>query len=60
MNKNFQEVADYSTNRSGADLRYALNYDKLKALGWTQQKTLEDSLEKIIDFYGEILNDSAV
>lgn len=52
MNKNFDDVADYSTNRSGADLRYALNYDKLKDLGWTQKITLKESLEEIINFYG--------
>jgi len=53
MNKNFNDVADYSTNRSGADLRYALNYDKLKDLGWTQKITLKESLDEIIKFYGE-------
>ena len=60
MNKKFIDVADYSTNRSGADLRYALNYDKLKKLGWTQNKNLEDSLEDIISFYGDKINDSVI
>ena len=53
MNKNFDDIADYSTNRSGADLRYALNYDKLKDLGWSQQINLKDSLDEIIKFYGD-------
>ena len=53
MNKKFDDVVDYSTNRSGADLRYALDYEKLKKLGWSQQRTLEASLSEIIDFYGD-------
>mgnify|MGYP001231798600 CR=1 FL=1 len=51
MNKDFKEVADYSTNRSGADLRYALDYNKLKKLGWQQEKKLKESLGEIIDYY---------
>ncbi len=48
---NFNDFADYSTNRSGADLRYALDYEKLRNLGWKQQRKLKSSLQEIIDFY---------
>ena len=49
----FDDVADYSTNRSGADLRYALDYKKLKDLGWKQKKDLQGTISQIINFYFE-------
>ena len=57
---NFEDHVDYSTNRSGADLRYALDYEKTKKLGWSQKRTLRESLKEVIDFYREELNDSTV
>ena len=47
----FEDYADYSTNRSGADLRYALDYDKIKELGWTQKRHLRESLREVIESY---------
>ena len=38
LHVSFDNFADYSTNRSGADLRYALDYRKLEELGWKQKK----------------------
>ncbi len=51
----FNKVADYSTDRSGADLRYALDYEKIKKLGWVQKRNLEGTLSDIISFYKEKL-----
>jgi len=49
--KTFNEVADFSNNRSGADVRYALECDELKKLGWKQNNNLKKSIEKIITSY---------
>lgn len=42
---------DNSLSRSGCDVRYALNCDKLKNLGWKCSRTLEESLPEMIEYY---------
>ena len=39
---------DAPTTRPGHDLRYALDGDKLRAMGWQLPKTFEESLRKMI------------
>ena len=39
--------------RPGHDYRYAVNCDKLKALGWKQKHNFEDGLKQTIDWYIE-------
>jgi len=41
-------MVDFHSSRPGHDLRYALNGDKLKRMGWEQPKTFYESLEKTI------------
>ena len=48
---NFKDVADYSSDRAGADLRYALDCEKIKKLGWEQKRSLFNSLPDIIGYY---------
>jgi dTDP-glucose 4,6-dehydratase len=59
LNLNFSDYADFSTDRSGADLRYALDYNKIKSLGWSCKKNINDSLDNIIDFYRKEKNDNS-
>jgi len=42
------ELVDFHSSRPGHDLRYALDGDKLKKMGWQMEKNLEQSLEKVI------------
>ena len=42
------EMIDFHSTRPGHDLRYGLNGDKLKELGWTPSFKFEDSLEKTV------------
>lgn len=56
MKVKYENVTDTSLDRSGADVRYALNCDKLKALGWKQDKKLKQSLPEIIEYYRKALN----
>lgn len=49
--KTFKEVSDMSGDRSGADVRYALKFNRLKKLGWTQARHLDESLDQIIEHY---------
>lgn len=47
----FSQTVDYNSDRAGADLRYALNCDKIKTLGWKQNRKLDSTLSEIIDYY---------
>ena len=47
----YEDVVDNSSDRSGADLRYALNYDSILSLGWEQKYSLRESLKGIIEYY---------
>ena len=51
FNKNFLDIADFSSDRSGADVRYALDYSKTKSLNWEPRRTLDTSLEEMIEYY---------
>ncbi len=52
FNKQYDDTTiNNSFDRSGADLRYALTTEKIKALGWRQEKKLNNELESIIDYY---------
>lgn len=44
------EMTDFHSSRPGHDLRYGLNGDKLKSLGFTFPSTFEDSLTKTISW----------
>lgn len=45
------EMVDFHSSRPGHDLRYALNGDKLKKMGFSFTKNLEESLEKTIKWF---------
>jgi dTDP-glucose 4,6-dehydratase len=44
---------DLSYNRPGMDLRYALNDDKLRALGWEPKVDFDTELKYIVEYYKE-------
>ena len=45
------EYLDLSYNRDGQDLRYALNDDKLRALGWGPVTIFDKELPDIVEYY---------
>jgi len=48
---NWEDFIDLSYVREGQDVRYALNDDKLRSLGWNNQKNFDEELPKLIDYY---------
>ena len=44
------EMVDFHSSRPGHDMRYALCGDKLKNLGFKYPVTLEESVQKIVDW----------
>ncbi len=46
-----EEMVDYVDDRLGHDRRYSVDVDKITALGWSRQRTLDEALEATIDWY---------
>jgi len=47
----YEKYIDFSLSRPGQDIRYALNDDKLKSLGWKTYKKFENEIGPIVDHY---------
>ena len=45
------QYLDFSYSRQGQDVRYALNDDKLRNLGWEPKKVFKDELPVIVEYY---------
>tara|TARA_Y100000034_G_scaffold92969_1_gene112444 strand:- start:523 stop:1473 length:951 start_codon:yes stop_codon:yes gene_type:complete len=45
---NWEKYIDYSTDRVGQDVRYALDDSKLQKLGWKPKKKFDKEIEKIV------------
>ena len=44
---------DLSYSRQGQDVRYALNDDKLRNIGWSPKKVFDEELPEIVKYYKE-------
>ena len=49
--ENYTDNLNLEYKREGQDVRYALNDDKLRALGWSPKKKFDDELPKIVEYY---------
>jgi len=49
--KDWQEYVDFSYVREGQDIRYALNDDKLRLLGWKAEKEFDKEVVSIVEYY---------
>jgi dTDP-glucose 4,6-dehydratase len=45
------EYLDLSYVRQGQDVRYALNDEKLKSLGWKPKKIFDEEIQSLVDYY---------
>lgn len=49
--KDYESFIDFSAVRPGQDLRYALNDDKLRALGWKPTAIFDEEITSIVEYY---------
>ena len=47
----WQHYVDFSYHRQGQDVRYSLNDDKLRSLGWSPKKAFDEEIDSIVKFY---------
>jgi len=50
---NLEQYVDFNARREGQDIRYALDDQKLKNLGWDPKKKFDDEIEEIVGYYKE-------
>lgn len=51
--ENWKDYVNLNHRRPGQDVRYALNGDKLKQLGWKPLKVFDEEIIKLVEFYKE-------
>lgn len=49
--EDYESHINFTTDRSGADVRYALNTDKIKKLGWKTKIKFDDGISKLISYF---------
>lgn len=49
----WHKLVDFEYNRIGQDVRYALNDDKLRELGWKPIKNFDEEIPKLVEHYRE-------
>ena len=49
--RDWTSYLDLSHAREGQDVRYALNDDKLRSLGWEPKKKFDQEIEEIVEYY---------
>jgi len=49
--RDWEPYLDLSFARAGQDVRYALNDDKLRSLGWSPQKRFDREIGEIVEHY---------
>jgi dTDP-glucose 4,6-dehydratase len=51
LRPNMNNYCDFSFNRVGQDIRYALDDSKLRSLGWEPKMNFDEELKSIIEYY---------
>jgi dTDP-glucose 4,6-dehydratase len=49
--RNYLDYVDLGYKRVGQDVRYALNDDKLKKLGWEPKKNFDEEIVELVKYY---------
>lgn len=49
--KDHKKYMDFSWNRVGQDVRYAIDDSKLRSLGWSPTKIFHDEIKKTVEYY---------
>ena len=49
--RDYLEYVDLGYKREGQDVRYSLNDDKLRSLGWSPKKIFDDEIKELVNHY---------
>ena len=48
---NYEDFVNFGIERPGQDIRYALNDDKIRSLGWEPKCVFDDEIKDIVEYY---------
>ena len=48
---NYEDFVNFGIERPGQDVRYALNDDKIRSLGWRPLCVFDDEIAHIVEYY---------
>jgi dTDP-glucose 4,6-dehydratase len=48
---NYEDFVNFGIERPGQDIRYALNDDKIRSLGWKPECSFDDEIKDIVEYY---------
>lgn len=48
---NYEDFIDFGIQRPGQDVRYALNDDKIRSLGWKPNCVFDNEIQEIVEHY---------
>jgi dTDP-glucose 4,6-dehydratase len=51
--RNYLDYVDLGYKREGQDVRYALNDNKLRSLGWKPMKSFDLEINNLVNYYKE-------
>lgn len=51
--QDYKDYLDFDYTRPGQDIRYSINDDKLRALGWEPKANFDEELKKIVEYNKE-------
>ena len=51
--ENIEKYIDFSVKRNGQDIRYSVNDQKLKSIGWNHKKNFDQELKNVVEYYKE-------
>ena len=57
IDKDYKEFITFVKDRPGHDFRYAVNFEKLKKLGWSIENNFYENLKKTVKWYLKEMND---
>ena len=49
--ENFEDFINFNIARPGQDIRYALNDDKIRSLGWSPKCNFDEEIKVIVEYY---------
>jgi dTDP-D-glucose 4,6-dehydratase len=49
----WKDYVDFSYDREGQDVRYALDDSKLRKLGWEPERNFDDEINEIVSYHKE-------
>jgi dTDP-glucose 4,6-dehydratase len=51
---NYEKYLNFEISRAGQDVRYGINDDKIRALGWKPEAIFDQEIRHIVDYYKKV------